>query len=173
MIPAEQLFSAAAPGPEHIEQFLMACHRRIEHRLDTLERAAQTIPLRPEEAIAALQSALQFLDSSGVLHTEDEEDSIFPRLRARMDPGERVYLAQLEHDHAEAGAIHRRLRQLVHEAAMGKVDAAAIQGAVERLTFLYRRHIASEDSTLVEYASRLLPPEDREAIAREMRARRA
>ncbi len=173
MIPAEQLFSGAGPAPEQVEQFLMACHRRIEQRLDTLERAAQAIALRPEEAIAALRSALQFLDSSGALHTQDEEESVFPRLRARMEPGERVYLAQLEHDHAEAGAIHRRLRRLADEASIGNVDAAAVQEAVQQLTSLYRRHIASEDSTLVDYASRLLSPEDREAIAAEMRARRA
>lgn len=174
MIPAGQLFAAAAaPSPDNVEDFLKACHRRIEQRLDALERAAAAIDTSREEALAAFESAFRFLDSSGALHTEDEEDSVFPRLRARMEPGERIYLAELEHDHAEAGVIHRRLRELVERAAQGDADVAAIRGAVEGLTALYRRHIASEDSALAEYARRLLTPEDRGAIAAEMRARRS
>lgn len=173
MIPAGQLFAgAAAPSPENVEEFLMACHRRIEQRLDALERAAAAIEANREEALAVFESAFRFLDSSGALHTEDEEDSVFPRLRARMEAGERVYLAELEHDHAEAGGIYRHLRALVEGAAQGDADVAAIRGAVERLTALYRRHIASEDAALSGYARRLLTPEDRGAIAAEMRARR-
>lgn len=150
----------------------MACHRRIEQRLEAMERAAQAIAWRPQEALAALDSAFRFLESSGALHTEDEEDSVFPRLRSRMESGELVFLAQLEHDHAEAGAIYRRLKALVERASQGDADALAIQGAVDELTDLYRRHIAMEDSALTEYARRLLSSEDRAAIAAEMRLRR-
>lgn len=174
MIPAGQLFaSAAAPSPDNVEEFLKACHRRIEQRLEAMERAAAAIETSRGEALAAFEAAFRFLDSSGALHTEDEEESVFPRLRARMEPGERVYLAELEHDHAEAGGIHRRLRTLVEAAARGDADAPAIRGAVEAFTALYRRHISSEDAALTDYARRLLTPEDRGGIAAEMRARRS
>lgn len=174
MIPAGQLFAAAAaPSPDNVEEFLMACHRRIEQRLDALERAAGAVETSREEALAAFESAFRFLDSSGALHTEDEEDSVFPRLRARMEAGERIFLAELEHDHAEAGMIYRRLRTLVDRAARGDTDGQAIRGAVEELAALYRKHIASEDTALTESVRRLLTPSDREAIAAEMRARRA
>jgi len=174
MIPAGQRFAnSAAPSPDHVEEFLMACHRRIEQRIRAMERAAQAVVSRREEALAAIESALQFLGSAGARHTEDEEDSLFPRLRSRMEPGERVFLAQLEHDHAEAGGIHRRLASLVELAVQGTLDAPAIQGAVAELAALYRRHIAAEDEALTGYARRLLSQQARAAIAAEMRARRA
>jgi len=173
MIPASQLFSGdAVPSPDNVEQFLMACHRRIEQRLEALERAAAALEENTAQALAAFDAVFRFLDSSGALHTEDEEDSLFPRLRARMEPGERTYLAGLEHDHAEAGMVSRRLRALIARAAEGSLDAPAIRGAVEEFTALYRRHIASEDSALTTYARSLLTTEDHAAIANEMRARR-
>ncbi len=173
MIPAEQLFgAAAAPSPENVEEFLMACHRRIEQRLAAMERAAAALGASREEGLAALEAALAFLDTSGALHTEDEEESVFPRLRARMEAGERTFLAGLEHDHAEAGMIHRRLRDLVSKAKDGPENDSALRGAVEEIAALYRRHIESEDTTLAAYAHALLTPQERSAIAAEMRARR-
>ncbi len=171
MIPAEQLF-AVPPGPEQIEEFLMACHRGIEARLAALERAAEAMQQRPAEALEAFDSVFRFLDSSGTLHTEDEEDSLFPRLRARMERGEHAFLAGLEHDHAEAGMLARRLRSLVEQARHGAADAAAIRGAAGELAALYRRHIAVEDSALASYSRQLLTPPERLAIASEMRKRR-
>lgn len=173
MIPAEQLFGAvAAPSPEDVEEFLMACHRRIEQRLAAMERAAAALETSRQEALAALEAALAFLDTSGALHTEDEEESMFPRLRARMEPGERTFLAGLEHDHARAGMIHRRLRELVSKAKEGPDDDSALRAAVEEIAFLYRRHIEAEDATLTAYSRALLTPQERSAIAAEMRARR-
>lgn len=74
MIPAEQLFGAvAAPSPENVEEFLMARHRRIEQRLAAMERAAAALGASREEALAALEAALAFLDTSGALHTETKK----------------------------------------------------------------------------------------------------
>lgn len=174
MIPAEQLFGVpAAPSPENVEEFLMACHRRIEQRLAAMERAAAALGAHREEALAALEAALEFLDTSGALHTEDEEESVFPRLRALMEKGELTFLAGLEHDHAEAGMIHRRLRELVSRAKEGQENDCSLRGAVEELAGLYRRHIEAEDATLIACARSLLTPQDRSSIAAEMRARRS
>jgi hemerythrin-like domain-containing protein len=173
MIPAEQLFGVpAAPSPENVEEFLMACHRRIERRLAAMERAAAALGANRAEALAALEAALGLLDTSGALHTEDEEESVFPRLRAHMEKGELTFLAGLEHDHAEAGMIHCRLQELVSRARDGKEDDSALRGAVEELAGLYRRHIEAEDATLIAYARSLLTPQERSSIAAEMRARR-
>ncbi|MGQ9919601.1 MAG: hemerythrin domain-containing protein [Bryobacteraceae bacterium] len=172
-IAADQLFGgAAAPSPENVEEFLMACHRRIDQRLAAMERAAAALDSNREEALAALEAALQFLDTSGALHTEDEEESVFPRLRARMEPGERTFLAGLEHDHAEAGMIHGRLRQLAAKASQGLEHDGELRGAVQELAALYHRHIENEDATLTGYARALLTPRERQAVAEEMRGRR-
>ena len=63
---------------------LKDCHRRIESFLGILcvvvERA-QGRSLTGEER-DAVQAALQYFRSGGQRHTADEEESLFPRLRA-------------------------------------------------------------------------------------------
>jgi hemerythrin-like domain-containing protein len=144
---------------------LLACHRRIEERLETLERAAAHLEDQREEALGAFHSAFAFLDSSGALHTADEEESLFPRLMAALEPGERSYLAGLEHDHTEAHRIYAELK-----ASLDRPSQA--RHLVERLCALYRAHIASEDTVLQEYALTHLTAEQLAEIAREMKGRR-
>ena len=52
---------------------LMACHRRIEQRLDTLFNAADRIEIDRAGAQTAIQNSLRFMDTSGERHTEDEQ----------------------------------------------------------------------------------------------------
>lgn len=144
---------------------LMACHRRIEDRLETLERAAAHLEDRTEEARAAFRSAFAFLDSSGALHTADEEESLFPRLMPTLEPGERSYVAGLEHEHTEAHGIYTELKGSLERPAQAR-------HLVERLCTLYRAHIASEDTILQEYARVHLTAGQLAEIAREMKDRR-
>ena len=57
-------------------EHLLACHRRIEQKLETLARAVEA---NHDEALARV---FHFFDTNGLLHTQDEEESIFPRLEA-------------------------------------------------------------------------------------------
>lgn len=169
MIRAEALF---APKPERSSidaplDHLKACHRRIEERLDLMERAAAHLETNRAEALDAFASAFRFMDTAGVLHTEDEEMSVFPRLKAHLERGELSYLAGLEHDHTEAHRLYTELKQIHAEAPAPKVAAV-----VARLTTLYRAHIASEDDVLQAYGAQHLAPADLGAIAAEMKARR-
>ena len=68
----------APPVTEGPIEHLLACHRRIEDRLAILERAGEHLEDRPEESLLAISNSLRFLDTSGVLHTVDEEESVFP-----------------------------------------------------------------------------------------------
>ena len=167
MIKPEALFAnparrASIDAPlEH----LLACHRRIEERLETLERAAAHLEDQSEAALDAFRSAFAFLDTSGTLHTADEEESLFPRLMAALEPGERSYVAGLEHDHAEAHRIYTELKVSLDRPAQAR-------HLVERLCALYRAHIESEDSVLQEYARVHLTAGQLAEIAREMKDRR-
>lgn len=161
--------AAGTDGPiEH----LAACHRRIEERLGTLERAAEWIGSEDEakkaEAIQAIGSAIAFLDSSGVLHTVDEEESLFPRLAHLLTPHEREYLDALERQHRAMDRAYAELKSAL--AATGAADR--YRAAAARLADLYREHIASEDENLMPLASRRLSPEDLTLIAAEMKGRR-
>jgi len=153
---------------------LTACHRRIEERLDTLERVTPHWELRPDDALAAVRSAFRFFATNGVWHTEDEERSIFPRMRERLNNDEREYLAELERQHDGAEAAYGELCSIVaefHEPA-SKEWIASYEGAARKLARLYREHIASEDTRLVEIGTRILGEAELQSIAAEMKERR-
>ncbi|GIU75662.1 MAG: hypothetical protein KatS3mg004_2749 [Bryobacteraceae bacterium] len=175
MIPPENLFHArtAPASPDQPADFLYACHRRIEQRIDAIERAAAAPADRPEEALAALASAMAFLDTSGALHTEDEEESVFPRLRQSLERGEWTFLAGLEHDHVEADRLAARLREGVERARRGEPAWPELRALAEQFVALYRRHIAREDETLIPMVRRQLSADEQRQVAAEMRARRS
>jgi hemerythrin-like domain-containing protein len=149
-------------------EHLRACHRRIEDRLDTLERVIPHLAAaRRDEALAAIRNAIAFLDESGVRHTEDEEQSLFPRLYAKTATEDAAFLAHLENDHQDAEAQYARLKQIV---ASGEFSEYA--ATVARLCAIYRRHIQEEDTMLTPLGERLLSEADLAEIAAEMRRRR-
>src|SRR3954467_6719568 len=83
---------------------LADCHRRIEHFLEVLlriEHAAAGRSLTPDEW-RQIEGARRYFETAGPRHTADEEDSLFPRLRASHDAGAIRALdviAQLEREH--------------------------------------------------------------------------
>jgi len=157
-------------------EHLMACHRRIEDRLDTLVRAADYLESDRDSALAAIAKSLQFLDSSGVQHTMDEEDSVFPRLRERVSADQVAYLDSLEQDHEHAESVLASLRLLVQEAVrQSPVEPTLIdryRACAEDLRLLYRRHIRSEDEILTAMAKQNLSQKEIAEISDEMRTRR-
>lgn len=175
MIPPENLFHPETPpaSPDEPADFLYACHRRIEQRIDAIERAAAALADRPEEALTALVSAMAFLDTSGALHTEDEEESVFPRLRQSLERGEWALLASLEHDHVEADRLAARLREIVERARRGEPALPELRALAQQFVAFYRRHIAWEDETLIPMVQRLLSADEQRQVAAEIRARRS
>jgi hemerythrin-like domain-containing protein len=153
---------------------LAACHRRIEERLDTLERVSAHLRSNTKDALAAIQSAFQFFDSSGVNHTADEEESFFPRLSAHLAPDERQFLADLEAEHSHADALYGELKN--HVANMADPPTGFDQNRYAelalRLCTLYRRHIQNEDARFPRIAAQTLSAADLEAISLEMKQRR-
>lgn len=160
---------------DHPLRHITACHRRIEERLDTLERVIPHWETRTAEALDAVRSSFRFFDSNGVWHTEDEERSIFPRLAGKLTQDEREYLAELERQHDVAEAAYAALQGIVTRldaARMTKEWVAEYEAAAKRLAALYREHIASEDLRLIEIGSRILEEAELRTIAAEMKQRR-
>jgi hemerythrin-like domain-containing protein len=158
----------AASTLEHPLDHLVACHGRIEERLAILERAAEHLESKPEEARGALGSVFRYFETSGVTHTADEEESVFPRLMPRLSEEERAYVVQLEAQHKEADELYARLRQVP---SMGE-DLADYRRIVARFCALYREHIASENDRLIAAGKRLLSSQELETVSAEMRRRR-
>jgi hemerythrin-like domain-containing protein len=156
---------------------LMACHRRIEQRLETLVVAADYLQDDRPAALDAIRKSLLFLDSNGAMHTADEEDSLFPRLRPKLSPEELSFLDGLENQHVEAEAIYAELRRIVGEiSSEPRVPGRLVDSyrdCAERLRGLYREHIESEDKILTPIARRALSESDLADLTEEMRRRRA
>ena len=153
---------------------LNACHRRIEERLQTLERIGPNLADRTAEALTALQAVFWFFDSSGATHTADEEDSFFPRIAPHITPEEQQFINDLQVEHARAEAIYDELKR--HVAALDSPPTPAqvdryVQLAAE-LCSLYRQHIIHEDARFPAIAARTLSAADLEAISQEMKVRR-
>ena len=155
---------------------LSACHRRIEQRLDTLERAAPVLWERREEALQAIRNAFTFLDGNGALHTEDEEASLFPRLEPKLDAGQAAFVAELEAEHEAAHELYGALREVAARVEAAAEPDAGLEAEYARVVgefcALYRRHIQNEDSRLIELSRAVLSGEELAAIGAEMKARR-
>lgn len=109
----------AAPDHDFDEPLglLSDCHRRIEHFLDVLiatERRAAGGPLTPAQR-GDLEASVRYFAVAAPKHTADEEQSLFPRLRAVDDPDATQSLERLEHDHDEAEQHHAAVDHLVRQ----------------------------------------------------------
>jgi iron-sulfur cluster repair protein YtfE (RIC family) len=157
-------------------EHLMACHRRIEERLDTLERAGRFLWERREEALEAIRNAFAFLDRNGVMHTEDEEQSVFPRLQGKLGAEQAALVQDLESDHQLAEATYAELKTIVEQVTAAPERNEELRSeytsVVADLCGLYRRHIAREDTELIEIGSTVLTAAELAEIAVEMKRRR-
>lgn len=156
---------------------LKDCHRRIESFLGILcvvvERA-QGRSLSGEER-DAVQAALHYFRVGGQRHTADEEESLFPRLRASA-AGSLQELGRLEGDHREANDLHKSVARLYSTwIASGELDpeeTLRLLSATEQLKHLYAMHIQIEESIVFAQALEVLDSRTIAAIGSEFRIRR-
>ena len=142
------------------------CHRRIECFLGvliTVVEQAQGGALN-EEQRRALEVALRYFREAAPRHTQDEEESLFPRMRACPDVRVRAALdklAGLEADHARAQAGHEEVDRLGREwLQAGALDPAAadrLRTVLSELRSLYAAHIHLEDTELFPLAGATQP----------------
>jgi len=165
-------------------QHLVDCHDRIEERLQTLERLLPHLTSATEstsrEARDALKNSLEFLETMGAIHTRDEEDSLFPRLLARVgkeDPTVVELTTMLESQHREKEEVFRKLLDHVLTLPTAPAPPSAdqlrrLEGLVAHLTDLYRPHIMVENQRLIPLSRDFLLESDLIQMQEEMRNRR-
>lgn len=160
---------------------LSDCHRRVEKFLDQLlliaeaERGGELSPERRQ----ALETALRYFQQGAPLHTRDEEESLFPRMRDSGRPEVAVALAdldRLEADHDVADIAHAEVDALglrwLSEGTLPEAEAARMIETLKTLRETYRRHIALEDNVMFPLAARVLEADTLETVGREMAVRR-
>ena len=170
------LLKKPAPAFDEPLEMLAACHERIEAQLGTLERLAQHLAKNgcDAEARSAAQAVLRYFDTAGMLHHQDEDQDLFPLLRARAAslgrPGIAAAAGELEREHETIESQWRRLRERLLAISAGE---ARLDGEeVTRFAWLQRRHMDRENSTLLPFAREALHIGERAALGRRMAERR-
>jgi hemerythrin-like domain-containing protein len=157
------------------------CHRRIEYFLTLLivvTRQTQGGRLGEQER-QALEVALRYFRMAAPNHTLDEEESLFPRMRASGHPQAQAAIEMLDAlhaDHLRADELHRQVeviaaRWLEEDHLSGK-QTHRLADTLGELSEIYDKHIAIEDGQLFPLAESVLDPVEIQGIGREMAARR-
>lgn len=186
MVMLMQIGQKPESGFEDPLGMLADCHKRILHFLDTLCTLAMTsgrAPLTDSER-EALEDALTYFQTSGPRHTADEEESVFPRLRATRDPKAEEVLAKIasleadhrwaERQHADVDVICRRWLA-AGTLTLGdrqRLNGTSNNGILEPLMRFYEHHLKLEEDAVFPVVQSVLPASELEAIGREMAARR-
>jgi hemerythrin-like domain-containing protein len=157
------------------------CHRRVERFLGAQVRVAACPADQPLDRLhaEAVRASVHYFETNAPWHTADEEDSLFPRLRASSHPqaAEAARIADaLQGEHAEMAPlhdlVHAHLRRWLEEGRLDAASHGALGAALAEMARTYADHIAREDGTLFPLAARILTPEDRVVMGQEMRQRR-
>lgn len=172
-----------APSFEDPIGVLKACHRRIEQRLQMLERVCEILQgndrAKKREAVQALGPVVAYFTSGGVKHTEDEEESLFPRMRRRLPGGDGAVavLKSLEAQHREGESFVRELIFVVTALAQETMgfrltDVERLESVTVGMGTHYRLHIKVEDEIVFPRALKVLKDSELAQVGEEMTQRR-
>jgi hemerythrin-like domain-containing protein len=157
---------------------LIDCHRRIERFLHVLCMVADRARNRAlaDEEVTAIQSALQYFRVGGLRHTADEEESLFPRLRAKSITGNFEEIGGLENDHRHANVLHDTVDALytawIASGNLNSENEQRLRSATEQLKHLYEEHIQIEEKIVFPRATEMLDSKTMTVIGQEFQTRR-
>ncbi len=157
---------------------LVDCHRRIEHFLHILWLVAGRARGRglTGEEQQAVEAALEYFRVGGQRHNADEEESLFPRLRAAGAGTDAEDIGALESDHQRAGALHTSIKehyaQWIAAGRLSAPDEEQLVVATGQLRNLYEEHIRIEERVVFPRAAAAMDPRAIAAMGDELRARR-
>jgi len=165
------MLPAPAPGFDEPLAMLRACHERIQRQCATLAKLAAYLRRDglTDDARRAAADTHRYFSSAGRQHHADEEQDLFPRLRA--EPALSGLLDTLTREHAAMESLWQRLEPLL--AAPDTIhDLGAFSQLADEFNALYRQHIARENSELLPQAEQLLSAEQQRDLGARMAARR-
>ncbi len=170
--------SAPAVGFEVPLEMLAACHGRVQHQCETLQRLLAHLKDHRADRPAqeAARAVMRYFDTAARHHHEDEEQDLFPALLESMAGSDATCLreltAALRNDHRALERHWQRVRVALLQVQEGQASTLActdVPGFIDR----YAQHIAREETELLPMAARLISAEELDRIGRSMRARRS
>ncbi len=157
---------------------LVDCHRRIERFLQVLCGVAERAHGRKlaDGEKTAVDDALRYFRTGGRRHTADEEESLFPRLRAAEGACGLEELSGLESDHDLAEEMHAAVDALytkwIATGGLDSDDEERLLRSTRRLKLLYEAHIKVEEGIVFPRAAEALDKGTIAEIGREFAERR-
>ncbi len=161
--------------------WLRGCHDRIAHFLKVLVTVAtrrQWGALHRADR-ETLEAFLRYFREAAPKHTEDEEQSLFPRLKESTAPSAvalRPTLHALAAEHQTIQKIQSEAEQLVERWLMeGQLlphEGKRLLALLPPLQGSYEKHMEVEDREVFSVAARVLTASQMVAIGREMAKRR-
>ncbi|MGH9488496.1 MAG: hemerythrin domain-containing protein [Terriglobales bacterium] len=151
---------------------LLGCHQRIRHFTAMARRlAAPQAP--PDQVPAAARAVYAYYKLALPLHEADENQSVYPRLRAAAPPQELAQANQAMVD--QHLAIDRIIAELLPQwDALPQHPERASHTAEQaaELDQAWRDHLELEERLIFPALRSFLSPQDRSDIRREMAVRR-
>ena len=164
------------PNPGLLKQpleWFAAEHYRHRQFCALLRSLARSVIFEPEP----IRTAADFLRDELARHLAEEEEELFPLLRARARPDDeadevlRRLTAEHHGDDAHGGALRAHLERCLETRTAPGLDPAAA-AALNAFAGLELRHLALENAVVLPLAKLRLPPKDLRALSRRLAARR-
>jgi hemerythrin HHE cation binding domain-containing protein len=171
--------SARKPAAESDDpiDLLLGCHQRIRHFTAVALRMAESPDAPPAQISEAANSVLRYYQVALPLHEADENDSIHPRLRKALPPGELATANEsMVKQHVDIDALIAELVPLWRALRDAPQDlpslAPALRHKTARLERLWQLHLGLEEEQVVPAMRKYLREEELDAIRAEMVQRR-
>lgn len=171
------LLGGEVPSADDPLGWLAACHRRLEVRLAWLETLARRLQGEGEEleAVAVMGQLQRYFSTALIHHHADEEESLFPRLVARVpELVAAIAAAQSEHEACEGLHVQfdRLASRVVAQERFQPGDPERVTELARGLLAAYTPHIEREDSLIFPAAARCLEASELARVGCEMQERR-
>lgn len=162
---------------------LLHCHERIERSLITIQNAVVGLrlsdPILRTEAAAALDYELATLQLLTRLHEEDEEKTLFPRLKAKVGNANKALndlLLQSESQHRTNDQIFNDLAKSIKVICAGpgnRADSAMdeLERLVKQLAALHGPHMNLEKEHIFTGLRQQFTPDELSTMQVEMKQR--